>query len=112
MRAEALLELCAVMRGVPGGTLGTHGTTRVATAQPPGTDGRVPAQKGPLFQVFQVFQVEHDMGQEARSGLGTLADADALAEREAIAIEDGRVPPAYADTWVRFQTRKPSRPRH
>ena len=31
----------------------------------------------------------------------------AEAERAAIAIELGRVPPAYADAWAAFQTRKP-----
>jgi hypothetical protein len=30
-----------------------------------------------------------------------------LAERAAIAIELGKVPPAYADAWAAFQTRKP-----
>jgi hypothetical protein len=30
-----------------------------------------------------------------------------VAERAAIAIELGRVPPAYADAWAAFQTRKP-----
>jgi hypothetical protein len=112
MRAEALAELCAVMRGVPGGTPGTPGTARFGRARLPGTSPAVPAQKGPLFQVFHVFQVEHDRIQKAHFGLGTPAgtpDADALAERAAIAIEDGRVPLAYADAWAAFQTRKPAR---
>ena len=37
---------------------------------------------------------------------GTRLDV-AEAERAAIAIELGRVPPAYADAWAAFQTRKP-----
>jgi hypothetical protein len=101
MRAEALAELCAVMRGVPGGTSGT-----------PGTSGFVAAQKPALFHVFRVFQVEHDENQKTKFGLGTragtLPDAFDLAERAAIAIEDGRVPPAYADAWAGFQMRKPA----
>jgi hypothetical protein len=100
MRAEALAELCAVMRGVPGGTAGT-----------PGTSNFVPAQKSPSFHVFRVFQVEHGESRNAQFGLGTTAgtlpDAFDVAERAAIAIEDGRVPPAYADAWAAFQTRKP-----
>jgi hypothetical protein len=93
MRAEALAELCAIMRGVPGGTHGTAGTTRVLTSSPPGTSGHVPVRKRPLFQVFQAFQVEHDEFAEA--------------ERAGIAVVDGRVPHAYADAWAVFQIRKP-----
>jgi hypothetical protein len=100
MRADALAELCAVMRGVPGGTAGT-----------PGTLNSVPSQKCPLFQVFQAFQAEQTESQKARFGLGTPTgtspDAFDVAERAAIAIELGRVPPAYADAWAAFQTRKP-----
>jgi hypothetical protein len=102
MRAEALAELCAIMRGVPGGTPGT-----------PGTLNFVPAQKSPSFHVFHVFQVEHAENQKANFGLGTrvgtLPDAFDVAERAAIAIELGGVPPAYADAWAAFQTRKPGR---
>jgi hypothetical protein len=43
--------------------------------------------------MFQLFQVEHDNF--------------AVAERAAIAIVDGGVPPAYADAWAVFQIRKP-----
>ena len=97
MRADVLERLSAIARGeivsVPGGTHGTPGTARVFASPPPGTLNAVPAQKSPLFQVFQVFQVEHD--------------EFAVAERAAIAVEDGRVPPAYADAWAAFQTRKP-----
>jgi hypothetical protein len=61
--------------------------------------------------VFQVFQVEHAGNQKAQFGLGTTAgtlfDAFDAAERAAIAIELGRVPPAYADAWAAFQTHKP-----
>jgi hypothetical protein len=93
MQPETVAELSAVMRGVPAGTPGTLGTTRVALAQPPGTSSAVPAQKGPLFHVFHMFQVEQDTTQKAQLELGTAAqissDADTLAERAAIAIEDG-----------------------
>jgi hypothetical protein len=98
MRAEALAELCAVMRGVPGGTPGT-----------PGTQNAVPAQKCPSFHAFRVFQVEHDENQKTQFGLGTpagtLPDAFNVAERAAIAIEDGGVPPAYADAWAAYRRR-------
>lgn len=40
-----------------------------------------------------MFQVEHD--------------ELAVAERAAISVEDGRVPPAYSDAWAAFQTRRP-----
>jgi hypothetical protein len=102
MRPEALAELCAIMRGVPGGTAGT-----------PGTLNSVPAQKCPSFHVFRVFQVENGKSQKAQFGGGTsvgtrhLPDDFDVAERAAIAIELGRVPPAYADAWAAFQTRKP-----
>ena len=43
--------------------------------------------------MFQAFQVERD--------------EFAVAERAAIAVEDGQVPPAYADAWAAFQTRRP-----
>jgi hypothetical protein len=42
------------------------------------------------------------------SGTGTLSLNITEAERAAIAIELGRVPPAYADAWAAFQTRKPA----
>ena len=97
MQSDALTELCAIMRGVPGGTPGTPGTTRVLTLSEPGTRARPPGtpmgKRSPLFQVFQVFQVEHDEFAEA--------------ERAAIAVVDGRVPAAYADAWAAFQIRKP-----
>lgn len=97
MRAEVLERLSAIARGeivpVPPGTPGTAGTSRVFASQPPGSSKPVPPLKGPLFHVFQAFQVEHD--------------EIALAERAAIAIELGRVPPAYADAWAAFQTQQP-----
>jgi hypothetical protein len=100
MRAEALAELCAVMRGVQGGTAGTLGTLNC-----------VPAQKCPSFHVFQAFQVEHaeirNPQFELGTAAGTLPDAFDVAERAAIAIELGRVAPAYAEAWAAFQTRKP-----
>lgn len=63
------------------------------TSPTPGTPDAVAAPKSSLFQVFQLFQVEHD--------------DFAVAERAAIAIELGGVPPAYADGWAAFQIRKP-----
>jgi hypothetical protein len=111
MRADALAELCAVMRGVPGGTAGTPGTSGFVLGAQPGTLISVPAQKCPSFQVFQAFQVEHGENPKAQFGLGTpagtLPDAFDVAERAAIAIELGRVPPTYADAWAAFQTRRP-----
>lgn len=100
MQADVLAELCAVMRGVPAGTPGTPGTSRF-----------VPGQKRPLFQLFRPFRVERDPGQKAQFGPGTRArtssDAFDLAERAAIAIELGLVPPCYADAWADFQIHKP-----
>jgi hypothetical protein len=63
--------------------------------------------------VFHVFRAEHDnVGNEhcepgTSAGTCPLPDDVAEAERAAIAIELGRVPPAYADSWAAFQTRKP-----
>ena len=115
MRADVLARLRAIARGeippVPGGTHGTHGTTRICTPPKSGTGdvvleharvngafgrtrfGTSKDRKSPLFRVFQVFQVEHDEFAEA--------------ERAAIAIVDGRLPTAYADAWAVFQIRKP-----
>jgi hypothetical protein len=58
-----------------------------------------------------VFREEHDEKgtDEFRPGTspGTWpADGAAEAERAAIAIEMGGVPPAYADAWAAFQTRQ------
>jgi hypothetical protein len=103
MKAETLALLVQVARGEivskSGGTAGT-----------PGTQSSVPAQKCPLFQVFRVFQVEQDESGTAQFADGTsagtrLPDDFEVAERAAIAIELGRVPPAYADAWAAF--RKP-----
>jgi hypothetical protein len=100
MRAETLAELCAVMRGVPGGTPGT-----------PGTLNYVPAQKCPSFRAFQVFQVEHAESRKAQFEPGTPAgawpDAFDVAERAAIAVVDANVPAAYATAWANFQIRNP-----
>ena len=115
MRVDVLKRLSAIARGeivpVPSGTHGTHGTTRALTLSEAGTRpkvlerardngalgrtilGTLEDQKGPLFHVFQVFQMEHDEFAEA--------------ERAAIAVVDGRVPAAYADAWAAFQIRKP-----
>jgi hypothetical protein len=105
MRADVLARLSAIARGdiVPesGGTAGT-----------PGTLNLVPAKKCPSFHVFRVFHVENDKRGTAQLEGGTpvgtrLHDDFDVAERAAIAIELGRVPPAYADAWAAFQTRKP-----
>jgi hypothetical protein len=97
MRADVLERLSAIARGeivaVPGGTLGTPGTERLLTSPTTGTADVVAASKSPLFQVFQLFQVEHD--------------EFAATERAAIAVEDGRVPAAYASAWATFQISQP-----
>jgi hypothetical protein len=107
MQADALAELCAIMRGEraeSGGTAGTAGTLTF-----------VPAQKCPSFQVFRAFRAEHDKAGNEHSRPGTTAgtfaadDDIAVAERYAIAIELAHVPPAYAGAWAAFQRRKPGR---
>jgi hypothetical protein len=107
MRPDALAELCAIMRGERARSAGTPGTPGT-----PGTSTIVPARKCPSFHVFHVFQVKHDKVGNEYFEPGTTGGTDddvALAERAAIAIEDGRVPPAYADAWAAFQMRKPNR---
>ena len=106
MKAETLARLEQIARGetIPksGGTAGTPGTLHF-----------VPVQKRPSFQAFHVFQVEHDMVGNKRFEPGTSPGTCPLpldiaeAERAAIAIELGRVPPAYAYSWAAFQSRKP-----
>ena len=105
MRADSLAELRAIMSGgpAPGGTAGTPGTLKA-----------VPGPKCPSFRTFHVFRVERDTERKERFESGTPVGTCALpsavvveAERAAIAIEEGRVPPAYADAWAGFQTRKP-----
>ena len=72
-----------------------------------------PAQKSPSFHAFHVFQGKHDIVGNKRFEPGTSPGTCTLplniteAERAAIAIELGRVPPAYADSWAAFQSRKP-----
>jgi len=105
MRPDALAELCAIMRGERVQSVGTAGT--------PGTLTTVPTQKCPSFHMFHVFQAERNKAANEHSRPGTTsgtfpADDDvAVAERLAIAIELGRVPPAYAGAWAAFQMRKP-----
>jgi hypothetical protein len=105
MRPDALAELCAIMRGESAQSDGTAGTD--------GTLNIVPAQKCPSFHVFHLFRPEHDNPGNEHSEPGTTAgtfpldDDVAVAERAAIAIELGRVPPAYAGAWAVFQMRKP-----
>src|SRR5262245_19350905 len=101
MRADVLARLSRIARGelvpVPAGTTGTPGTARVLAFPPPGTRsgtlGTEQVQKCPSFQVFQMFQPEHDV----------LAEA----ERAAIAIVNGGVPEEYAGAWAAFQVRRP-----
>ena len=103
MRPDALAELCAIMRGERVQSVGTAGT--------PGTLTTVPTQKCPSFHAFQAFRGEHDRAGNAHfkrgTTAGTLDDDVSAAERAAIAIELGRVPPAYAGAWAAFQMRKP-----
>ena len=105
MRTDVLARLGAIARGdiIPqsGGTSGTGGTLK-----------SVPPQKPASFHAFHLFHLESDKSENANSdgvtaGGTSLRDDVAVAERTAIAIELGRVPPAYADAWAVFQTRKP-----
>jgi len=106
MRADVLARLGAIARGeaVPpsGGTRGTGGTLSF-----------VPPQKPSSFHAFHVFHLENDKRGTAQIGGGTaggtpcLTDGFEVIERAAIAIELGRVPPAYAHPWAIYQTRKP-----
>jgi hypothetical protein len=63
---------------------------------------------------LRLLHLENDKRETAHSDgvtagvTGGLLDAFDVAERAAIAIELGRVPPAYADAWAAFQTRKPA----
>jgi hypothetical protein len=105
MRADALAELRAIMRGERAQSSGTHGT--------PGTLTIVPPQKCPSFHAFHVFRPEQVILRNehfepgTRAGTWPLPDDITEAERAAIALELGRVPPTYADAWAAFQTRKP-----
>ena len=105
MLADALAELRAIMRGERPQSGGTDGT--------PGTLTIVPAQKCPSFHVFHVFQSEQVILRNehfepgTRAGTWPLPNDITEAERAAIALELGRVPPTYADAWAAFQTRKP-----
>ena len=105
MRSDALSELRAIMRGERAQSGGTDGT--------PGTLTIVPAQKCPSFHAFHVFRLERGILRNEHFEAGTRAGTWPLphditeAERAAIALELGRVPPTYADAWAAFQTRKP-----
>jgi hypothetical protein len=106
MRADVLARLGAIARGetLPpfGGTRGTGGTL-----------SSVPPQKPSSFHAFHLFHLENNQKGTAQIGGGTaggtpfLADGLEVTERAAIAIELGRVPPAYAYQWAIYQTRKP-----
>lgn len=105
MRPDALSELRAIMRGERAQSGGTDGT--------PGTLTIVPAQKCPSFRAFHVFRPEQGILRNehfepgTRAGTWPLPDDITEAERAAIALELGHVPPTYADAWAAFQTRKP-----
>jgi len=105
MRADALAELRAIMRGERAQSSGTDGT--------PGTLTIVRAQKCPSFHAFHVFRSQQGILRNEHFEPGTRAGTWPLphditeAERAAIALELGRVPPTYADAWAAFQTRKP-----
>ena len=104
MRPDVMAELCAIMRGERvrmGGTPEHREHCACSRAE------------SPSFHVFPVFQGEHDIVGNKRFEPGTSPGTCTLpldiaeAERAAIAIELGRVPPAYADAWAAFQSRKP-----
>lgn len=104
MKADVLERLSRIARGeivpVPRGTGGTGGTSKT-----------VPLEKCPSFHAFPLFHHDIDAGETARVDGGTAGgmsspDAFDMAERTAIAIVDGRVPPAYADAWAALQIRK------
>ena len=105
MRPDAFAELRAIMRGERTQLVGTDGT--------PGTLTIVPAQKSPSFHAFHVLRPERGMLRNehfepgTRAGTWPLPNDITEAERAAIALELGRVPPTYADAWAAFQTRKP-----
>src|SRR5262249_2324339 len=104
MKAETLALLEQIARGeiVPkSGVTGVTGVTRrVVTPRKPASLHRL-----------HLLHLENDKGRTAYFG-GVTAGATGsedfeLAERAAIAIELGRVPPAYADAWAVLQTQKP-----
>jgi hypothetical protein len=104
MRTEVLARLGAIARGeVVARTGGTGGTVNC-----------VPPQSCPSFHALHLFHLKDDKKENANSGRGTTGGTSqtpdiAVAERAAIAIELGGVPPAYADTWAALQSRKPER---
>ena len=105
MRPNVMAELCAIMRG--------ERVRMGGTPEAPGTLSLVPTQESQSFHVFPVFPGRNDIiGNEpfepgTSPGTCTLPLDIHEAERAAIAIELGRVPPAYAGAWAAFQSRKP-----
>jgi hypothetical protein len=105
MHPEALAELRAIMRGERAQSAGTDGTS--------GTSTIVPARKCPSFHAFHMFRPERGILRNehfepgTRAGTWPLPQDIAEAERAAIALELGRVPPTFANAWAAFQMRKP-----
>lgn len=106
MKAEVLARLETIARGeiVPKSDVtGVTGVTRQA----------VTPRKATLLHRLHLLHLENGKRETAHfngvtAGVtGEPSDAFDVAERAAIAIELGRVPPAYADAWAAFQTRQP-----
>lgn len=105
MKAETLARLGQIARGeiVPKSRVtGVTGVTRrVVTLQKPASLHLLhPLHLGTGKGKTQHFGNATDVTDDP-------SEAFDLGERAAIAIELGRVPPAYADAWAAFQTRKP-----
>jgi hypothetical protein len=106
MKAETLAHLEKIGRGEIAPKSGVTGVTSV-------TLKAVTPQKPAPLHLLHLLHLERDKKKTANSGGVTagvtskLSDAFDLAERAAIAIELGRVPPDYADAWAAFQTRQP-----
>jgi hypothetical protein len=108
MKAETLARLEQIARGeiVPkSGVTGVTGVTRqVVTPRKPAS-----------LHLLHLLHLENDKRETTlfdgvTAGVtGELSDPFDVAERAAIAIELGRVPPAYADAWAAFQMRRPGR---
>jgi hypothetical protein len=106
MKAETLARLEQIARGEivpkPGVTGVTGVTCQVITPRKP-----------PSLHLLHPLHLENDKRGAAHFGGVTagvtveLSDPFDVAERAAIGIELGRVPPPYADAWAALQTRKP-----
>jgi hypothetical protein len=105
MRAETLALLVCVARGEvisnEGGTGGTGGTSIL-----------VPPRKPAVFHQFHPFHLKSDKEGNGEfhggtaGGTSLLPDDIETDERAAIAVELGKVPPAYAHAWAAFQMRR------